>query len=221
MLRDLRRDRVDILYIHEADWVVYWRDDRTPRSTCHISQDGRYDYGSAPAAQFLLWAKEQGMAKHLGISGNNAHLLVKVLQEAELPVELVLIAFQYSLIWRNAAEYLLPMAAELGVGVALGTSLQQGSLAVPHEEWIETPPDWMDEDLRTRFADLYAIHDETGLSLATLAMRFLLADKLSATVMWAPRQSRSSRKTSAAQLWALFLRTYTPEWMRWFGTREE
>ena len=52
-------------------------------------------------------------------------------------------------------------------------------------------------------------------------MRFLLADKLSATVMWAPRQSRSSRKTSAAQLWALFLRTYTPEWMRWFGTREE
>ena len=182
-LRDLRRDRVDILYIHEADWVVYWRYDRTPGSTCHISPHEHYDYGRAPVTQFLLWATEQGMAKHLGITGNNAHLLVKVLQEAELPVEVVLIAFQYSLIWRNAAEYLLPVTKELGVGVVLGAPLEQERLSVPHEEWIENPPDWMDEDLRTRFADCYAIHHETGLSLSALGMRFLLADKRAATII--------------------------------------
>ena len=42
--------------------------------------------------------------------------------------------------------------------------------------------DWRD-DLRTRFAELYAIHQETGLSLAELDMRFLLADMDVATVI--------------------------------------
>ena len=123
------------------------------------------------------------MAEHLGIAGNNAHLLAKVLQEITLPVEVVLVAFQYSLIWRNAREYLLPLASESGVGVVLGAPLQQGRLAVPREEWIEHSPDWMDNDLRTRFAALYSIHRETGLSLAALAMRFLLADRDAATVI--------------------------------------
>ncbi len=182
-LRDLRRDCVDILYIHEADWSVYWQDEVMPRKTWHICADGAYDYGSAPVAQFLLWAKEQGMAKHLGISGNNAHLLAKVLREITLPVEVVLVAFQYSLIWRNAREYFLPLARESGQGVVLGAPLQQGRLAVPHEEWLEHPPDWMDDDLRARFAELYAIHKETGLSLATLALRFLLVDRDAATVI--------------------------------------
>ena len=182
-LRALRRHCVDILYIHEADWSVYWRDEATPRKTRHICSDGDYDYHEAPVTRFLLWAKEQGMAKHLGISGNNAHLLAKVLHESALPMEVVLVAFQYSLIWRNARQHLLPLARELGIGVVLGAPLQQGLLAVPRVDWLEDPPDWMDDDLRTRFAELYAIHQETGLSLAELAARFLLADRDVATVI--------------------------------------
>ena len=182
-LRALRRNCVDILYIHEADWRVYWQDEVTPRKTRHICAEGVYDYDNAPVTQFLVWAKEQGMAKHLGISGNNAHLLAKVLHEITLPVDVVLVGFQYSLIRRNARQYLLPLARKLGTGVVLGAPLQQGELAVPHEEWMEHPPDWMDDDLRARFAELYAIHRETGLSLAALAMRFLLADMDIATVI--------------------------------------
>jgi aryl-alcohol dehydrogenase-like predicted oxidoreductase len=182
-LRDLRRDSVDILYIHEADWSVFWQDQLTPRSTWHIRPDRSYDYGNAPVTRFLLWAKEQRMANHLGISGNNAHLLAKILQQGELPVGVILVALQYSLIWRNAKEYLLPLARELGVGVVLGAPLQQGRLAVARVEWIENPPAWMDEDLRTRFESLYAIHQETGISLAALAIRFLLAERDAATVI--------------------------------------
>jgi len=182
-LRSLRRDCVDILYIHEADWSVYWQDEAPPRQTRHVCANGVYDYGEAPVTQFLWWAKERGMAKHLGISGNNAHLLAKVLLETALPVEVVLVAFQYSLIWRNARQFLLPLTSELGKGVVLGAPLQQGLLAVPRGEWVEHPPDWMDDDLRTRFAELYAIHRETGISLAALATRFLLADRDVATVI--------------------------------------
>jgi aryl-alcohol dehydrogenase-like predicted oxidoreductase len=182
-LRDLRRDSVDILYIHEADWVPYWQDEATPRHRCHITADGVYDYADAPVVQFLMWAKAQGMAQHLGISGNNAHLLAQVLEARAFPVEVVLVAYQYSLIWRNARAYLLPLTPELDQGMVVGAPLQQGLLAVPHREWLEDPPDWMDDDLRSRFAELYAIQQETELSLAELAMRFLLADQDVTTVI--------------------------------------
>lgn len=182
-LKDLRRDSVDILYIHEADWAVYWQNMEVPRKTCQISASEVYDYGSAPVARFLLWAREQGIARYLGISGNNAYLLAKVLREIELPIDVALIAFQYSLIWRDAREYFLPVANELGVDVVLGAPLQQGRLALPHDEWLKAPPDWMDEDLRERFRRLYEIHRQTGLSLAEMALRFLLADPDFATVI--------------------------------------
>ncbi|MCX7011577.1 MAG: aldo/keto reductase [Candidatus Sumerlaeota bacterium] len=185
-LKDLRRTYVDILYIHEADWAVYWIDQELPRQTNHISPDGVYDYASAPVAKFVMWAKEQGLAKHLGIAGNNAHLLAKVLREIELPIEVVLVAYQYSLIWRNAREFLLPAAKEKGAGVVLGAPLQQGRLAVPNRQWLQKLPEWMDEDTRGRYERLYAIHDETGLSLADLAVRFLLADKDFSTVIPGP-----------------------------------
>jgi aryl-alcohol dehydrogenase-like predicted oxidoreductase len=175
-LKLLRRDSVDILYIHEADFAIYWEDMEIPRTKCEMDLDGSYDYSSSPVAKFLRWAKQQGMVRHLGISGNNAHLLAKVLREIDLDVEVVLVAFQYSLIWRNAREYLLPLAKEMDVGVVLGAPLQQGRLAVPHEEWLAEPPEWMADDTRERFAALYAIQKEAGMTLAELGGRFLLAD---------------------------------------------
>ncbi len=123
------------------------------------------------------------MPRFLGISGNNAHLLAKVLREMDTPIDVVLTAFQYSLVWRNAPRDLFPLAAELDVGIVLGAPLQQGLLAQPHPEWLRDPPDWMDEDLRSRFERLYAIQAETGLSLAELAIRFLLRDPRFASVI--------------------------------------
>ncbi len=175
-LNDLRRESVDIFYIHEADWAVYWEDMEIPRSKRVIDLHTDYDYAASPVAQFLQWVKDQGLTRYLGISGNNAHLMAKVLKEINLDIDVVLMAFAYSLIWRNAKEYLLPLTNELGVGVIIGTPLQQGRLSVPHEEWLEDPPAWMNEDTRIRFRALYDIQKESGLSLAELAMRFILAD---------------------------------------------
>ena len=94
--RDLRRDAVDILYIHEADWGPYWTDMSVPRTAQFLDADAEYDFDGAPVAAFLRWVKDQGMTRFLGISGNNAHLLAKVLREMETPIDVVLTAFQYS-----------------------------------------------------------------------------------------------------------------------------
>ena len=176
-LQNLRRDSVDILYIHEADWAVFWEDQPIPRSTRLIDPSRSYDFSGAPVVEFLDWAKSQGLTRHFGISGNNAHLLAKVLRESNIGIDVVLVAFQYSLIWRNACEHLLPIAKELGVGVVLGTPFQQGRLSVPKAEWLEARPQWMDSDTHERFIQLYRIQEESGLSLAELGLRFILADQ--------------------------------------------
>ena len=80
-LRLLRRDAVDILYLHEADWAAYWANDRQHR---HLQRQVSYDFDAAPAANFLCWAREQSTARFIGISGNNAHLLARVMQESTL-----------------------------------------------------------------------------------------------------------------------------------------
>ena len=182
-LNDLRRDSVDILYIHEADWAVYWEDMDSPRKQMLIDQNASYDYAAAPVFQFVLWAREQGLTRHIGISGNNAHLLAKVLKEFPLEIAVVLVALQYNLIWRNAREHFLPVAKQMGVGVVLGAPLQQGRLSVPHKEWLETPPDWMDEDTHGRFKSLYEIQEEAGMTLAEMGLRFLLSDPDFTTVI--------------------------------------
>jgi aryl-alcohol dehydrogenase-like predicted oxidoreductase len=182
-LSKLGRDNVDILYIHESDWAVYWKDMPTPRTQREILLDESYNYTDAPVTQFLRWSKEQGIIKHLGISGNNAHLLARVLKDIDLEVEVILVAFQYSLIWRNARKYLLDVAKDLDIGVVLGAPLQQGRLAVPHPEYFKDQPSWMDDDTRQRFAKLYEIQKETGLSLAEMACRFILADPDFSTVI--------------------------------------
>ena len=182
-LKDLRRDSVDILYIHEADWAVYWQDMEMPRTQCELHPDVTYDYPSAPVSQFLRWAKDNGMVKHLGISGNSAHLLAKVLRYSDLEIEVVLVAFQYSLIWRNAKKHLLPIAKEMDVGVVLGAPLQQGRLVVPHAEWLAEPPAWMDDDTQQRFRSLYQIQANAGMTLPEMAIRYLLEDTDFATVI--------------------------------------
>ena len=182
-LTDLRCASVDILYIHESDWLGYWKDQDLPRTRCHIDLNETYAYSEAPAAQFLLWAQEQGLTTYLGISGNNAHLLAKVLREIDLPIDVLLVAIQYDLIGRNAPKFLLPPAKELGVGVVLGAPLHQGRLSYTDRAWIEDPPDWMNEDLHARYTELYAIQEAAGMSLAQLGLRFLLADPDFSTVI--------------------------------------
>jgi aryl-alcohol dehydrogenase-like predicted oxidoreductase len=81
-LEVLKRDCVDVFFVQEADWAVYWEDMEIPRSRCEVELSDTFDYESAPVTQFLVWAQEQEMIKHIGISGNNSHLLTKILRAA-------------------------------------------------------------------------------------------------------------------------------------------
>ena len=175
-LKDLRRDRVDLLYIHECDHYLWWKDWDPSAPRLYLDIDEQFDFRGSPVIHFLRWAKEQKLTKWLGIPGCVSRLVAEVLPKVDLPIDVVLIAFQYSLLWRNAPPQFIPVAKDNGVGVIVGTPLQQGRLAVPREDWLEDLPWWMDEDTRERFRALYEIQRESGLLLATIGLRCVQAD---------------------------------------------
>ncbi len=172
-LRQLRRDHVDVLQVHEADLAHWWTDD--PGDSNRIDPTGQYEFGQAPVMQVLREAKAKGLCQRIGITGNEAREMTRLLEE--LKIDSFLLAFNYDLVTRTATEAALPLAARKGVRVLLGGVLHCGRLAEPHPEWIDDPPSWMSPGLRERYRRLYALCEGCGLSLVELSLRYLLAER--------------------------------------------
>ena len=95
-------------------------------------------------------------------------------------------AFNYGAIHRGIRRQLLPAAGERGVAVLLGGVFRQGRLVVICPEWLQTPPrwpDWMTPEVQRRVVRLAALQQESGLSLVTLTLRYVIADPSIATIL--------------------------------------
>ena len=171
-LRLLGRETIDILMIHEPD------------------RPGQYDwwpdlttYASAPVMDVLHDFKRQGIVKAIGLGGTTAYEIVPILETGWFDV--VLTAFNYSLLWREAEIAVLPTAKKLGMGVVIGSPLQQGALARQYAE-VETGARWLSPPRQKQFQALYAFADELGMTLPELALRFVLSNPdVSCTLMGA------------------------------------
>lgn len=171
-LRLLRRDRVDVLQIHEADWHRWWSDDDIDD---YLLQSGfDYNFSDAPIMHVLAEAKEQGRCDAIGITGNTAAGTAHALQHVE--VDTYLLASNYSPIAREARKQSLPLAREKGVAMILGGVLDIGQLMERNEDWLVSPPEWMTPKIKDCLTRLYQLQSDTGLSLPALALRFLMAD---------------------------------------------
>ena len=170
-LRLLRRQQVDLLQVHEADFHAWWSDDG---AAGRIREDEDYDFAGAPVVEVLREARDQGVCRYIGISGNTATNMARVL--AALDVDTCLMAFNYDLIWRGARAQVMPLAQEKGVALILGAIFQYGRFTHVRRDWLETPPEWMTDRVRERFSRLYELQVASGMSLVELTVRFLLAD---------------------------------------------
>ncbi|MGB2997423.1 MAG: aldo/keto reductase, partial [Phycisphaerae bacterium] len=97
-LRLLKRDSVDILMIHEPD------------------RPGQYDWWTnretfdGPVMDVLADLKRQGIIRYTGLGGTTAYELPRIIRTGRFDV--VLTAFNYSLLWREAEIEVLPAAVE-------------------------------------------------------------------------------------------------------------
>lgn len=160
-LRKLGREVIDILIVHEPDrpgQYAWWTDP---------------DAVVGPVVDVLADLKRDGLIRFTGLGGTTATELAHYVRTGTFDV--VLTAFNYSALWREATHEILPAAVERGMGVILGSPLQQGALAVRHDEVVRRKPVWLARQRQDQFLALYRFLDDVGMSVAELSLRFVLS----------------------------------------------
>ncbi len=161
-LRLLKRDYIDILIIHEPD---------RPAQYNWWSDPVRYE---GPVNDVLDALKAEGLIRFTGLGGTTAYELPPIIATGRYDV--VLTAFNYSLLWREATIEVLPECVRQGVGIIAGSPLQQGALAKRYDDLIRDGARWLSKPRREQYRRLYALVDEVGIPLPELALRFVLSN---------------------------------------------
>lgn len=161
-LRLLGRDCIDILMIHEPD------------------RPGQYDWWTdmvnvrGPVLDLLGELKAEGKIRYTGLGGTTTTELAHLCRSGKFDV--VLTAYNYSLLYREAAQEVIPAAKAANMGIIVGSPLQQGALSRRYDEQIKSPAAyWLSRMRREQFQKLYAFCDECGMSLPELGVRFVMS----------------------------------------------
>ena len=172
-LRLLRRDSVDLLQIHEADWTQWWTDRSELKMWDLFDVEGSFDFANAPVIQFLHEAKARGLCRHIGVTGNNSRQIGRVLAALD-GIDSVLIAYNYQPLNASAREHVLPVAAAKGVAVSVaGLFTFVNSLPL---DWRNEKGTYLGKYADRQLAELKKLQQASGLSLTDLAMRFVTPD---------------------------------------------
>ena len=161
-LRLLGRKHIDILMVHEPDRVGqynWWTD---------------LDRFTGPVLDFLGELKKSGLVSHIGIGGTTAYEMPRIIETGRFDV--VLTAFNYSLLWREAEQELLPLARKNNMGIVIGSPLQQGALARRYDAEVNDGAPWLSLPRRRQFKALYKFLDEIKIPLPELALRFVISN---------------------------------------------
>lgn len=177
-LARLQTDRVDLIQVHEADFLKWWVDQpldqhqRTSHWGERMDPDAPYDLTGAPVLAFLQAAKASGKARYVGLTGKNARRLARLLRT--LHVDTVMLAHDYNVILRNGDEFLFPLTQQQQLGVILAAVLMKGWLAVPQESWRTAPPPWMTPPFSAAYFAYLELARASGLPLVEVSLRWLL-----------------------------------------------
>lgn len=185
-LRVLGRDYLDILMIHEPDrrapqFFDWWTD---------------YDNYTGPVLDVLLECREEGLCKHIGLGGTTPYAMAPILRTGRF--EVLLTAFQYSLLWREAEWEVLPAALEQGMGIIAGSPLQQGWLEERYDDQLDDPHVALNLPRRRQFQALYSYLDEINLPLPEVALRWVISNPNISTVLTGARLPEHVEQNVAA-----------------------
>ena len=185
-LRLLKRDHIDILMIHEPDrpgQYNWWADP--------VHFDG-------PVMDVLADLKRQGVIRFIGLGGTTVYELPHIINTGRFDV--VLTAFNYSLLWREATLEVLPAAKKQGMGIVVGSPLQQGALARRYDEEVKHGARWLSSPRRAQYIALYNFLDELGLPLSEVGLRFVISNPdISCTLMGARSRQEVEQNIAAVE----------------------
>ena len=117
----------------------------------------------------------------------------RIIEKASYDV--LLTAFNYSLLFQEAGSDLIPAASARGMGIIAGSPLQQGWFSERYEEIIRSNrPAWMAPRRAEQMLRLYAFSDRVGIAVPELALRFVLSNPLIDTVLTGSRSAAEVEK---------------------------
>ncbi|HEX3337372.1 MAG TPA: aldo/keto reductase family protein [Jatrophihabitans sp.] len=192
-LRRLQMDYVDLYQAHRYD--VFTPLEETMQAFADIVTSGKALYIGVSE-----WTADQIRA---------AHRMAR-----ELGVPLVSSQPQYSMLWRIIEDEVVPTSRELGIGQIVWSPMAQGVLSGKYHPG-QAPPEgsratdakggadiisrWMSDDVLTRVQDLAPIAADLGLSMAALAVAWVLQnDNVSAALVGASRPEQIAENVKAA-----------------------
>jgi aryl-alcohol dehydrogenase-like predicted oxidoreductase len=191
----------------------------TRLGTDHVDlyQAHRYDYETPLEETMEAFADvvHSGKAHYIGVSEwraeeiRAAHALAR-----ELRIPLVSNQPQYNMLWRVIEPEVVPTCEELGIGQIVWSPIAQGALTGKYKPGQEHPAGsratdtkggadmisrWLNDDVLGRVQRLQPVADEAGLSLAQLAVAWVLQNpNVSAAIIGASRPEQVTENVKAA-----------------------
>jgi aryl-alcohol dehydrogenase-like predicted oxidoreductase len=181
-----------------------------------LYQAHRYDYETPLEETMQAFADivREGKALYIGVSEWNADQIRRAHALAhELKVPFVSNQPQYNMLWRVIEAEVVPTCLELGVGQIVWSPIAQGVLTGKYRPGKAPPSDSragheqagqllrgrMDDDVLARVQRLKPIADQAGLSMAQLAVAWVLANPaVSSAIIGASRPEQVSDNVKAA-----------------------
>jgi aryl-alcohol dehydrogenase-like predicted oxidoreductase len=161
-LKLLGRDVIDILMIHEPDrpqQYDWWADPQA----C----DG-------PVIEVLERLKRDGTIRFTGLGGTTATEMAHYVRSGRFDV--LLTAFNYNALFREAVHEVLPAARALGMGTIVASVFGQGALGRRFDDLVRSKPAWLSKPRQQQMLSLYSFLDELGMSLPEISLRFVLSN---------------------------------------------
>jgi aryl-alcohol dehydrogenase-like predicted oxidoreductase len=181
-----------------------------------VYQAHRYDYETPLEETMEAFADvvHSGRAHYIGVSEWRAeeiragHALAR-----ELRIPLVSNQPQYNMLWRVIEPEVVPTCEELGMGQVVFSPIAQGVLTGKYKPGQDYPAGsratddkggagmisrWLDDDVLARVQKLQPVADEVGLSLAQLAVAWVLHNpNVSAAIIGASRPEQVTENVKA------------------------
>lgn len=178
-LRLLRRESVDLLQIHEADWDNWWSDRSEVRPCELFDEQGDFDFANSPVIQFLHEAKARGLCRYIGITGNNARHLGRLIRELD-GLDSVLVAYNYMPINVTAREHVITQAGAKGMAIIVA-GLFTFVFSIP-KGW-RTEGTYFGKHADEQLAHLQKLQKDCGIPMIELALRFVADDERISTLL--------------------------------------
>jgi aryl-alcohol dehydrogenase-like predicted oxidoreductase len=182
-----------------------------------VYQAHRYDYSTPLEETMQAFADivRAGKALYIGVSEWRADEIRAAAKLAEeLRVNLVSNQPQYSMLWRVIEAEVIPTSAELGIGQIVWSPIAQGVLtgkylpgqppptgsrATDEAGGAEFIEEWLTDEVLTRVQKLRPLADQAGLSMAQLAVAWVLQNpNVSAAIIGASRPEQVTENVKAA-----------------------